>query len=172
MGGPANRRHAFRRPLFFATVRADCCLTPPPPDHMLSSIFPNSPSGSTVWIGDSASSVHGTGSGKFVCNKRRPLPGKTFLLIGDGRKMKMECFGSLDVVFHRKDDVQVALENVAVVPGLTFDLMSFNCIQEKHDISITATVPGFLTAGCTLSSFQSETISRLLRWSMALILLQ
>ena len=46
-----------------------------PPDHM-SSIFPNSPSGSTVWIGDSASSVHGTGSGKFVYNKRRPFPAK------------------------------------------------------------------------------------------------
>ena len=26
------------------------------------------------------------------------------------------------------------LENVAVVPGLAFDLMSFNYIQEKHDI--------------------------------------
>ena len=28
----------------------------------------------------------------------------------------------------------MTLENVAVVPGLAFDLMSFNCIQEKHDI--------------------------------------
>ena len=43
-------------------------------------------------------------------------------------------FGSLDVVLHCEDDVQVTLENVAVVPGLAFDLMSFNCIQEKHDI--------------------------------------
>ena len=102
-------------------------------DRMLSSI-PNSPSGSTVWIGDSASSVHGTGSGKFVYNKRRPLPGEAFLLIGDGRKVKVECFGSLDVVFHCKNDMRVTLENVAVVPGLAFDLMSFNCIQEKHDI--------------------------------------
>ena len=101
---------------------------------MLSSIFPNSPSGSTVWIGDSASSVHETGSGKFVYNKRRPLPGEALLLIGDGRKLKVECFGSLDVVFHCKDGVRATLENVAVVPGLAFDLMSFNCIQEKHDI--------------------------------------
>ena len=64
-----------------------------PPDRMLSSFLPNSPSGSTVWIGDSASSVHGTGSGKFVCNKRRPLPDEAFLLIDDGRKLKVECFG-------------------------------------------------------------------------------
>ena len=105
-----------------------------PPDRMLSSIFPNSPSGSTVWIGDSASSVHGTGSGKFVYNKRRPPPPVASLLIGDGRKLKVECFGSLDVVLHCEDDVQVTLENVAVVPGLAFDLMSFSCIQEKHDI--------------------------------------
>ena len=32
------------------------------------------------------------------------------------------------------DDVQVTLENVTVVPGLAFDLMSFNCVQEKHGI--------------------------------------
>ena len=72
--------------------------------------------------------MHGTGSGKFVYTKRRPLSGESFLLIGDGRKLKVECFGSLDVVFHCKDDVRVTLENVAVVPGLAFDLTSFNCI--------------------------------------------
>ena len=101
---------------------------------MLSSILPNSPPGSTVWIGDSAFSVHGTGSGKFVNNKRRLLPAEASLLIGDGRKLKVECFGSLDVVLHCEDDVQMTLENITVVPGLAFDLMCFNCIQEKHDI--------------------------------------
>ena len=104
---------------------------------MLSSIFPTGPPTRLSGIGDSASSVHGTGSGKFVHNKRRPLPGEAFLLIGDGRKLKVQCFGSLDVVFHCKDDVRVKLENVAVVPGLAFNLMSFNCIQEKHDILIS-----------------------------------
>ena len=93
-----------------------------------------SPDYATVWVGDSASSVHGTGSGKFMYNKRHPLSAEAFLLIGDGRKLKVECFGSLDVVFHRKDYVRVTLENVAVVPGLAFDLTSFNSIQEKHDI--------------------------------------
>ena len=43
-------------------------------------------------------------------------------------------FGPLDVVLHCKDDVQAILENVAVVAGLTFDLMYFNCIQENHGI--------------------------------------
>ena len=78
--------------------------------------------------------MHGAGSGKLVYNKRHPLPGEAFFLIGDGRKLKVECFGSLDVVFHCKDDVQVTLESVAVVPGLAFDLMTSSCIQEKHDV--------------------------------------
>ena len=125
-GGMPSSGHFFA--LQFALTAAY------PPDHMLSSFFPNSPPGSTVWIGDSASSVHGADSGKFVYNKRRPLSAEAFLLIGDGIKLKVECFGSLDVVFHCKDGVRVTLENVAVVPGLAFDLMSFNCIQEKHDI--------------------------------------
>ena len=69
---------------------------------MLFSIFPNSTHDSTIWIGDSAPSVNGIDSGKFVYNKRRPLPAATFLLAGDGRKLKVECFGSLDVVLHCK----------------------------------------------------------------------
>ena len=89
---------------------------------MFSSSFSNSPPGSTVWIAESASSVHETGSGTFVCNKRRPLPAETFLLIRDDRKLKVECFGLLDVVFDCKDDVRVTLENFAVVPGLAFGL--------------------------------------------------
>ena len=65
---------------------------------MLSSFFPNSPPGSTVWIGDIAFSVHRTDSGRFVYKKRYPLPVEAFLLISDDRKLKVECFGSLDVV--------------------------------------------------------------------------
>ena len=132
----ARRRtqaHILPAAIFCATVCADCCL---PPHHMLSLTFPNSPPGSTVWIADSVSSVDGTGSGKFVYNKRRPLPAEALLLTDDGRKLKMECLGLLDVVLHCKDDVQVTLETAAVVPGLAFDRMSFNCIQEKHDILV------------------------------------
>ena len=64
-----------------------------------------------------------TDPGKFVYNKRRPLPAEEFLLAGDGRKLEVECFGLLDVVLHCKDDVRVTLENVAVVHGLAFNLI-------------------------------------------------
>ena len=76
-----------------------------------------------------------TGSGRLVYSKRHPLSAEAFHLIGDGRKLnKGGVFGLLDVVFHCKDDMRVTLENVAVLPGLAFDLMYLNCIQEKHDI--------------------------------------
>ena len=69
--------------VFCATVRADRCL--PLPSHG-PRVFQTAP-GSTVWIGDSASSVHVTDSGKFVYSKWHPLPAEAFLLIGVGRKL-------------------------------------------------------------------------------------
>ena len=100
----------------------------------MSSLFPHAPPGSSIWVGDSGSSVHGTGSDQFVCNKRLPRPEETYLHIGNGHKHKVEWFGSLDVVLHCKEDVPVTLEDVAVVPSLAFDLMSINCIQERYDV--------------------------------------
>ena len=97
----------------------------------LSSLFLHAPPGSSVWVGDSGSSVHGTGSDQFVYNKRLPRPEETYLHIGNGHILKVEWFGSLDVVLHCKEDVPVTLEDVTVVPSLAFGLMSINCIQER-----------------------------------------
>ena len=104
------------------------------PLRHLSSLFPHAPPGSSIWVGDSGSSVHGTGSDQFVYNKRLPHPEETYLHIGNGHRLKVEWFGSLDVVLHCKEDVPVTLEDVAVVPSLAFDLMSINCIQERYDV--------------------------------------
>ena len=103
------------------------------PLRHLSSLFPHAPPGSSIWVGDSGSSVHGTGSDQFVYNKRLPRPEETYLHIGNGHRLKVEWFGSLDVVLHCKEDVPVTLEDVAVVPSLAFDLMSINRIQERYD---------------------------------------
>ena len=102
--------------------------------HHLSSLFPHAPPGSLIWVGDSGSSVHGTGSDQFVYNKRLPRPEETYLHIGNGHKLKVEWFGSLDVVLHFKEDVPVTLEDVTVVPSRALDLMSINCIQERYDV--------------------------------------
>ena len=104
------------------------------PLRHLSPLFPHAPPGSSIWVGDSGSSVHGTGSDQFVYNKRLPRPEETYLHIGNGHRLKVEWFGSLDVVLHCKEDVPVTLEDVAVVPSLAFDLMSINRIQERYDV--------------------------------------
>ena len=104
------------------------------PLRHLSSLFPHAPPGSSIWVGDSGSSVHGTGSDQFVYNKRLARPEETYLHIGNGHRLKVEWFGSLDVVLHCKEDVPVTLEDVAVVPSLAFDLMSINRIQERYDV--------------------------------------
>ena len=104
------------------------------PLRYLSSLFPNAPPGSSIWVGDSGSSVHGTDSDQFVYNKRLPRLEETYLHIGNVHKLKVEWFGSLDVVLHCKEDVPVTLERVAVVPSLAFDLMPINCIQERYDV--------------------------------------
>ena len=59
---------------------------PTPPITCCPQFFQTAP-GSTVWIGDSASSVYVTGSGNLVYSKRHPLPAEAFLLLGDGRKL-------------------------------------------------------------------------------------
>ena len=123
--GMGSDRHCFTLQFALNTVL---------PLHYLSSLFPHAPPGSSIWVGDSGSSMHGTGSDQFVCNKRLPHPEETYLHIGNGHKLKVKLFGSLDVVLYCKEDVPVTLEDVAVVPSLACDLMSINCIQERYDV--------------------------------------
>ena len=55
-------------------------------------------------------------------------------MLGDGKCMPVGSYGDLDPDFHCEQDVRVTLTNVAVVPGLAFDIMSFNRMQERHEI--------------------------------------
>ena len=59
--------------------------------------FPNSPTGSTVWIGDNASSVRETGSSKFVYNKSMESTAVTPQL---NRSINM--FNGTDVVIQQR----------------------------------------------------------------------
>ena len=92
--------------------------------------------GSKILIGDSAASIHCTGDSALFYNKRPPAPDEKYLIIGDGKKMEVQFFGCVDVVMHCAEDVAVTLRNVAFVPGVPFDLCSFNVIQEEHVITL------------------------------------
>ena len=55
-------------------------------------------------------------------------------MLGDGKYMPVGFYGDLDLDLHGEQDVRVTLTNVAVVSGLAFDIMSFNRMQERHEI--------------------------------------
>ena len=55
-------------------------------------------------------------------------------MLGDGKCMPVGFYGDLYLDLDCGQDVRVTLTNVAVVPGLAFDIMSFNRMQEKHEI--------------------------------------
>ena len=114
-----------------------CSITPNPSSQMLSGIstlFANHHPGSTIFLGDAAALIHGVSSGDCVYNRRQPRLWKRCLMLGDAKCMPVGFYGDLDLDLHCEQDVRVTLTNVAVVPGLAFDIISFSRIQERHEI--------------------------------------
>ena len=107
--------------------------------HVMSAVFASKRLGATTVIGDSGASRHTFGNGTHVRNKRLPAAEKACLL-GDGERLLVACYGDLDLVLRCErygkpwSNVRVTLKNVAVVPGIWFDLISFNKIQEAHPV--------------------------------------
>ena len=108
--------------------------------HVMSAVFASKRLGATTVIGDSGASRHTFGNGTHVRNKRLPAVEEAYLIIGDGERLPVACYGDLDLVLHCERygkpwrNVWVTLKNVAVVPGIWFDLISFNQIQEAHPV--------------------------------------
>ena len=72
-------------------------------------------------------------------NTRPPTPEESQLIAETGEVMQVKCIGDLDVVLHCNEDVVVTLREVSFVPGLWYELMSFNTIQETEDIVLNKT---------------------------------
>ena len=121
---------------FFA-LQLVCSITPKPSSQMLftiSTLFANRRPGSTIFLGDTGAVIHGVSSGDCVYNRRQSRPWERYLMLGDGKCMAVGFYGDLDLGLHCEQDVRVTLTNVAVVPILAFDIMSFNRMQERHEI--------------------------------------
>ena len=121
---------------FFA-MQVVCSITPNPSSQILSVIFTllaNRRLGSTIFLGDTDAVIHGVFSGDCVYNRRQPRPGERYLMLGDGKFMPVGLYGDLNLDLHCEQDVRVTLTNVAVVPGLAFDIMFFNRMKERHEI--------------------------------------
>ena len=60
-------------------------------------------------------------------------------MVETGEVMQVKCIGDLDMVLHCDEDVVVTLREASFVPGLWYELMSFNTIQETEDTVLNKT---------------------------------
>ena len=142
---------------FFA-LQLVCSFTPNPSSQMLfaiSSLFANRRLGSTIFLGDTGAVIHGVSSADGVYNRRQPRPWERYPMLGDGECMTVGFYGDLDLDLHCEQDVRVTLTDVAVVPGLAFDIMSFNRMQEKHEIILNGAGASMLGGRARFKKFRA-----------------
>ena len=70
---------------------------------------------------------------------RTPATDESRLIVGSSEEMTVELIGDLDVVLHCDEDVVVTLKDVAYIPGLRYEPMSFNIIQESEQTILDKT---------------------------------
>ena len=94
----------------------------------------------------------------------RPLfPDQGEVTTSDGTRLRVECVGNINVVFHGRNDEPITLCDVSYVPDLRFNLFSFHKAQETHVI-IFSDATGAHTVGENLI-FLSEKSGSYLRAS-------
>ena len=59
----------------------------------MSAVFASKSLGATTVIGDSGASRHIFGDDTHVRNKRLPAAGEAYLIIGDGERLPVACYG-------------------------------------------------------------------------------
>ena len=68
-----------------------------------------------------------------------PLPGKSSLVVGDMRSLKIEFFGEISPVMHcAQGDVQHRRLNVAYVLGVQFNFFSLNTGMPDYKVTLNA----------------------------------
>ena len=103
--------------------------------HMLATIAASAPSNCMVWTGDSAASVHGLGDGTHVYNRRAPMSGEEYLALGDGRVIRVDYYGDLDLHVKTESDwFPATLMGCAVAKDLKYNLWSLNIMQETNTL--------------------------------------
>ena len=105
----------------------------------MSAVFASKHLGATTVIGDRGASRHTFGGDTYVRNKRLPAAEEAYLIIGDGERLPVACYGDLDLVLHcernrKRNNVRATLKNVSVVSEIWFDLISINKIQQTYPI--------------------------------------
>ena len=90
----------------------------------MSAVFASEHLCATTVIRDSGASRHTFGNDTHVRNKRLPAAEEAYLIIGDGERLPVACYGDLDLVLDCErngkpwSNVRVTLKSVAVVPSI------------------------------------------------------
>ena len=147
---------------FFA-LQLVCSIAPNSSSEMLSavsSLIANRRPGSTIFLGDTGAVIHGVSSGECVYNRRLPRPWERYLMFGDGKCMPVGFYGDLDLDLNCEQDVRVTLTNVAVVPGLAFDIMSFNRMRGRYEIILNEAGASMLGERVRFKKFRAGNLSK------------
>ena len=70
---------------------------------------------------------------------RPPHPHTSKTILGDGSMKKGQVTGKIDLVFHSRTDVQVALYDMSILPDLGCDLFSFHVDKKQHKTTLNKT---------------------------------
>ena len=84
-------------------------------------------------------------------------------MLGDGKCMPVGFYGDLDLDLHCEQDVRMTLTNVTVVTGLTFDIMSFNRMQERQEITLNRAGASMLGERVRFKKFRAGNFIRATR---------
>ena len=84
-------------------------------------------------------------------------------MLGDGKCTTVGFYGDLDLDLHCEQYVRVTLTNVAVVPGLAFDIMPFNRMQEKHEIILNGVGASMLGGRVRFKKFRAGNFIQAIR---------
>ena len=76
-------------------------------------------------------------------------------MLGGGKCTTAGFYGDLDLDLHCEQDVRATLTNVTVVPGLAFDIMSLNRMQEKHEIILNGAGASMLGGRVRFKNFRA-----------------
>ena len=74
---------------------------------------------------------------KMYC-VRPPTFNQKEVTTSDGTRLKVDCVGNIDVVFHGRIEERITLCDVSFVTGLKFNIFSFHKAQHTHVIILDA----------------------------------
>ena len=80
---------------------------------------------SDFWVGDSGASCHMTNDASKMYCMRPPHFDQKEVITSNGTRLKVECVGNIDVIFHGRSDEPITMIDVSYVPDLKFNLFSF-----------------------------------------------